>query len=77
MLMINVFLLVCGCFTPPVGLNLFVVNAIAPDVPTSKVLWGSVPYIIMMIVGLIILSIFPGIATWLPDHLMGIAAGPR
>jgi C4-dicarboxylate transporter DctM subunit len=110
--MINVFLLVCGCFippagiilmtapillpivtaagfdpvwfgvivtinmevgliTPPVGLNLFVVNAIVPDVPTNKVLWGSVPYVVMMIVGIIILSIVPDIATWLPNQLMG------
>ena len=66
-----------GLITPPVGLNLFVVNAIAPDVPTNKVLWGAVPYVIMMIVGIIILSIFPGIATWLPDHLMGVAVGPK
>jgi tripartite ATP-independent transporter DctM subunit len=112
MAMINVFLLICGCFippagiilmtapillpiitaagfdpvwfgvivtinmeigliTPPVGLNLFVVNAIAPDVPTSKVLWGSLPYVGCMILAIIILCIFPGIATWLPDYLMG------
>jgi tripartite ATP-independent transporter DctM subunit len=66
-----------GLITPPVGLNLFVVNAIAPDVPTKTVLWGSVPYVMMMIVGIIILSIFPSIATWLPDYLMGAAVGPN
>jgi len=66
-----------GLITPPVGLNLFVVNAIAPDVPTSKILWGSIPYVAMMIVGLVIMSIFPEIATWLPDHLMGAAVGPK
>ncbi len=112
--LINVFLLVCGCFippagiilmtapillpiitaagfdpvwfgvivtinmeigliTPPVGLNLFVVNAIAPDVPTKTVLWGSVPYVGMMVLCLVILCIFPEIATWLPDYLMGSA----
>jgi tripartite ATP-independent transporter DctM subunit len=60
-----------GLITPPVGLNLFVVNGIAPDVPTRKVLWGSFPYVICMIVAIIILSIFPEIATWLPDRLMG------
>ncbi len=116
--MINLFLLVCGCFippagiilmtapillpiitaagfdpvwfgvivtvnmeigliTPPVGLNLFVVNAIVPDIPTKTVLWGSVPYVAMMIVGIIILSIFPDIATWLPNYLMGVATGPQ
>ncbi len=66
-----------GLITPPVGLNLFVVNAIAPDVPTKTVLWGSVPYVAMMIVAIIIMSIFPEIATWLPDHLMGVAVGPK
>ena len=115
--LINVFLLVCGCFippagiilmtapillpiitaagfdpvwfgvivtinmeigliTPPVGLNLFVVNAIAPDVPTKTVLWGSVPYVLCMVLALVILSIFPEIATWLPDQLMGPAGSP-
>ena len=64
-----------GLITPPVGLNLFVVNAIAPDVPTKTVLWGSVPYVMMMIVAIIILSVFPGIATWLPDFMMGVAIG--
>jgi C4-dicarboxylate transporter, DctM subunit len=115
MLMINLFLLVCGCFippagiilmtapilmpivttagfdpvwfgviltinleigliTPPVGLNLFVINAIAPDVPTKVVLWGSLPYVIAMVVGIVILCLVPEIATWLPDHLMGPAS---
>jgi len=60
-----------GLITPPVGLNLFVVNAIAPDVPTKTVLWGAVPYVGMMVLCLVILCIFPEIATWLPDYLMG------
>ncbi len=62
--------------TPPVGLNIcIVVNAIVPDVPTSKVLWGSVPYVIMMMIGIVILSLFPEIATWLPNYLMGASVG--
>jgi tripartite ATP-independent transporter DctM subunit len=60
-----------GLITPPVGLNLFVVNGIAPDVPTRKILWGAVPYVICMVVGIVILSVFPEIVTWLPDKLMG------
>jgi C4-dicarboxylate transporter DctM subunit len=66
-----------GLITPPVGLNLFVVNAIAPEVPTSVVLWGSVPYVLAMVVGIIILCFFPEIATWLPDYLMGPASRAR
>jgi tripartite ATP-independent transporter DctM subunit len=60
-----------GLITPPVGLNLFVVNAIAPDVPTRTVLLGSIPYVLCMVIGIVILSLFPEIATWLPDYLMG------
>jgi tripartite ATP-independent transporter DctM subunit len=60
-----------GLITPPVGLNLFVVNGIAPDVPTRTILWGAVPYVICMFVGIVILSVFPEIVTWLPDKLMG------
>ncbi|MGU3495993.1 TRAP transporter large permease [Xanthobacteraceae bacterium A53D] len=60
-----------GLITPPVGLNLFVVNAIAPQVKTKEVLWGAFPYVLTMIVGIIILCIFPQIATWLPDLIMG------
>lgn len=60
-----------GLITPPVGLNLFVINAIAPQVPTKDVLWGSLPYVLVMFLGILILCFFPGIATWLPDAVLG------
>jgi TRAP-type C4-dicarboxylate transport system permease large subunit len=62
-----------GLITPPVGLNLFVINAIAPQVPTKEVLWGSLPYVMAMFLAIIILCFFPEIATWLPDVVMGPA----
>ena len=62
-----------GLITPPVGLNLYVINGIAPDVPLSRILWGSLPYVLCMLLAILILCIFPGIATWLPDMLMGPA----
>jgi tripartite ATP-independent transporter DctM subunit len=61
-----------GLITPPVGLNLFVVNAIAPDIPLAKILWGATPYVLCMVLAIVILCVFPDIATWLPDRLMGI-----
>ncbi len=64
-----------GLITPPVGLNLYVINGIAPDVPLKKVLMGSLPYCLLMILAIVILSIFPGIVTFLPDLLMGPAVG--
>jgi tripartite ATP-independent transporter DctM subunit len=60
-----------GLITPPVGLNLFVVNSIAPDVPTRTVLAGSVRYVACMVHAIAILCAFPEIATWLPDQMMG------
>ncbi len=56
-----------GLITPPVGLNLFVVRAIAPDISITKVMWGSFPYVLCMVLAIVILCIFPEIATWLPN----------
>jgi C4-dicarboxylate transporter, DctM subunit len=60
-----------GLIHPPVGLNIYIVNAIAPDVPVTRVMWGTIPYVLCMFLAIIILCIFPDIATWLPDQLMG------
>jgi C4-dicarboxylate transporter, DctM subunit len=62
-----------GLITPPVGLNLFVIKAIAPQVPSNQVLWGSLPYVLVMFLGIFLLSVFPELATWLPERVMGPA----
>ena len=62
-----------GLITPPVGLNLYVINGIAPEIPLREVLRGSVPYVLCMIVGIVLLCLMPGIATWLPTYMMGVA----
>lgn len=60
-----------GLIHPPVGLNIYIVNSIAPDVPLVRVMWGTLPYVICMMIGIVILCVFPEIATWLPNQLMG------
>jgi C4-dicarboxylate transporter, DctM subunit len=60
-----------GLIHPPVGLNIYIVNAIAPDVPVTRVMWGTLPYVACMMLAIVILCAFPEIATWLPDRLMG------
>src|SRR5574338_81499 len=60
-----------GLIHPPVGLNIYIVNAIAPDVPVTRVMWGTIPYVLCMLLAIVILCVFPEIATWLPDRLMG------
>jgi C4-dicarboxylate transporter, DctM subunit len=62
-----------GLIHPPVGLNIYIVNSIAPDVPVLTVMWGTIPYVLCMMLAIVILCIFPEIATWLPDQLMGAA----
>ena len=62
-----------GLITPPVGLNLFVLNSIAPDVPTQEILKGALPYVLVMMTAIVLLCVFPGIVTWLPELVMGTA----
>ena len=65
-----------GLIHPPVGLNIYIVSSIAPDVPVTRIMWGTIPYVGCMFLAILILCVFPEIATWLPDKLMG-PAGPR
>jgi tripartite ATP-independent transporter DctM subunit len=60
-----------GLIHPPVGLNLYVLRGVAPQVPLTKVMLGSLPFILLMFLGMVILAIFPEIATWLPQKMMG------
>ncbi|MCO5130512.1 MAG: TRAP transporter large permease [Xanthobacteraceae bacterium] len=64
-----------GLIHPPVGLNLYIVNSIAPDVPVTRIMYGTIPYVLCMMLAIVILCIFPDIATWLPDTLMGPVRG--
>ena len=60
-----------GLISPPVGLNLYVINGIAPDIPLKTILKGSLPFVGCMILAIILLCVFPDLATWLPETLMG------
>jgi tripartite ATP-independent transporter DctM subunit len=60
-----------GLITPPVGLNLFVINGITPDVRLPTILKGAFPFMLCMVLAILILCVFPEIATWLPSKVMG------
>ena len=60
-----------GLISPPVGLNLYVINSIAPEIKLQTILKGSLPYVGCMVLAILILCFFPGIATLLPDMRMG------
>jgi C4-dicarboxylate transporter DctM subunit len=60
-----------GLIHPPVGLNIFVIRNIAPDIPLGEVIWGIMPFVGLMIFAVVLLCLVPQIATWLPDVIMG------
>ena len=60
-----------GLIHPPVGLNLFVIKNIAPDIPLSDVIWGVMPFVALMLFAVVLMCVFPEIATWFPDAVMG------
>ncbi len=60
-----------GLIHPPVGLNIFVIRNVAPDIPLGTIVRGVVPFVGLMMLVLMLLMVFPHWVTWLPDRLMG------
>ena len=59
-----------GQITPPVGINVFAIASVAPDIPMGQVFSGIVPFLLMMVLAMIIIMFIPQIATFLPNLLM-------
>ncbi|MBX3653554.1 MAG: TRAP transporter large permease [Ramlibacter sp.] len=58
-----------GMICPPVGMNVFVINSIARDVPLGAIYRGTLPFIAVDVVRLVILCAFPAISLWLPGFV--------
>ena len=58
-----------GMICPPVGINVFVINSIARDVPLGTIYRGTMPFIAIDVVRLVILCAFPSISLWLPSTM--------
>jgi len=56
-----------GVITPPVGINVYVVNGIAQDISLEKIFKGSLPFLLALVAGTVIITFVPAIATWLPN----------
>ena len=63
-----VLLLEIGLITPPVGMNLFVIQGISGR-PLGEVSAGAFPYVIIMLVEIVLLASFPSIVLWLPSKM--------
>lgn len=55
--------------TPPVGLNVFVLKSVVPDIRTGTIFRGVLPFVAVDIVRLLILIALPGLALWLPSTM--------
>ena len=56
--------------TPPIGFNLFVLQGMTNQ-PIGKVALSAMPFFLLMVVGVFIITLFPQIALWLPKFLLG------
>ena len=60
-----------GLVSPPVGINLYIVKGIAPDISMGTVLKGSLPFLAIVVFGIVLVCIFPQLALWLPGTMIG------
>ncbi len=67
---IMVVIIEIGQLTPPLGMNVFVVHAVAPQIPLAGIFRGVMPYLASNLVRLGLLMAFPALVLWLPYALM-------
>jgi tripartite ATP-independent transporter DctM subunit len=58
-----------GLIAPPIGMNLFVIRSVAPEVPMATILSGMMPFITVDLMRIVLLAAFPAITLWLPNLL--------
>jgi C4-dicarboxylate transporter DctM subunit len=58
-----------GMITPPVGLNLFILKGAVPGIDMKDIVGGSLPFLLLLLLGLVIIMVFPSLATWLPGRM--------
>lgn len=56
-----------GVITPPVGVNVFVIKGIAPDIPLEDIFRGIAPFLVALVILVAIVIAFPQVALWLPS----------
>lgn len=66
---IVVMVVAMGVITPPVGMNVYIIKGVAPDVPLETIFRGIWPFLAALVMCLTVLIIFPKVATFLPEIL--------
>lgn len=60
-----------GAITPPVGVNLFALKSAIPEIDLKDAVLGSIPFILLIVLVMILLVAFPELALWLPNKMIG------
>jgi tripartite ATP-independent transporter DctM subunit len=66
-----VLMVEASLITPPVGLNLYVLQGIAPEYDVLDVAKGALPFLLPIILVVSLVSVFPDLALWLPEVIYG------
>jgi TRAP-type C4-dicarboxylate transport system permease large subunit len=66
---VTVLLMAMGMITPPMGMNVFTLSSLVPDIPMGTIFKGVIPFFFGMILCVIIITFFPQIALWLPNKM--------
>ena len=61
-----------GLITPPVGMNLFIINSMAKDTPIGQTYRGAMPFVLTDMIRVVILAAFPPITLWLVWFIDGL-----
>jgi TRAP-type C4-dicarboxylate transport system permease large subunit len=60
-----------GLIHPPVGMNLFIIQAQAPDIKITSIYRGIIPFLVAPLILIVVMYFFPELALWLPKALYG------
>ena len=60
-----------GAIAPPVGLNCFIIQGVSKDIPLGTIYRGAIPFVATILVGIILITVFPQIVLALPNLLQG------
>jgi tripartite ATP-independent transporter DctM subunit len=64
-----------GLITPPIGVNLFVIRSVTPDIPMGSIVRGILPFIASDLVRVMLIATIPALSLWLPNLLFNGAGG--
>ncbi|CCN23457.1 TRAP transporter large permease [Bordetella bronchiseptica] len=66
-----VMIIMCemAVITPPIGLNLYVIKGVAPEISLRDITMGALPFVLVEALAVLILVLFPQLALWLPSHM--------